>query len=287
MALSAGVERARRDLGCEVSIYGSGWDPGLLAELFQQQMAGVPDGICLYGDPDEERFSSIISDAIQEGITVTSYNQPFKKLQGYHVAHGFGYAGPDYYQAGGKLIAAAVEKHGLAPGSRIALLHDPATDDPEGLYGGALAAIQDAQLEADSIEVHLANPESVATQLRTQLAERISTNDLPALICSLGPPLDSCLHALSAESLSRESLPLIGLGVEPYAYDLLKQPGSNLSLVLTQDLPLQAYLAVLQVCITREYGAIGTSITTPFKIVGIEDLDKPTEADTGLFVQRY
>ncbi len=43
-AVSAGIDRARRDLGCDVDVQCTNWDPDILANLFQQEMAGVPDG---------------------------------------------------------------------------------------------------------------------------------------------------------------------------------------------------------------------------------------------------
>jgi len=286
-AVSAGAERARRDLGCQVDVQCTNWDPDVLANLFQQEMAGVPDGICLIGGPETTPLGPLIGDAFQEGITVTSYARPFPELQSTYSAQGFGFAGPDLKRAGYELISAAVAKHGLSPGDPVLVISDPDFADPEGLHGGALDAIQHWGLVALFLEVPLTDAGEAGEKIREHLREARDAGTLPALVCSLDAPLESTMSALATEEIPPKTVPLVGVGLESYSLEVLRHSNSNLSLVLDQNLPLQAYLAVLQACLGRQYASLGPRIDTPFTIFDRDDLADTAEPETAAFVQRF
>ena len=287
LAVSAGVERARRDLGCEVDVQCTNWDPDLVANLFQQEMAGVPDGICLMGGPETTPLAPLIGDAFQEGIVVTSYTRPFPDLQSNYSAQGFGFAGPDLKRAGDELISAAVEKHHLIPGSTVLVITDPDFADPEGLHGGALEAIQRHGLVPQFLEVSLTDAARAGDQIRDHLREAKDAQTLPALVCSLDAPLESTMSSVAAESIPANSLPLVGVGLDSYNLDTLRHADTNLSLVIDQNLPLQTYLAILQACLGRQYNAIGPRIETPYKIFDRDKLAEAGEPENTAFVQRF
>lgn len=286
-AVSAGIDRARRDLGCDVDVQCTNWDPDILANLFQQEMAGVPDGICLMGGPEMTSLTPLIEDAFQEGITVTSYGRPFTELQSTYSAQGFGFAGPDLKRAGYELITAAVAKHGLAPGAPILVISDPSYADPDGLHGGALDAIEHAGLVAQFVEVSLTDAGESGDHVRKHLREAKIAESLPALVCSLDASLETTMSALAAEEISAEAVPLVGAGLESYSLEVLRHSNSNLSLLLDQNVPLQAYLAVLQACLGRQYASLGPRIDTPFKILDRDNLAVADEAESVAFVQRF
>ncbi len=286
-AVSAGVERARRDFGCEVDVQCTNWDPEMLANLFQEEMAGVPDGICLVGGPESTPLAPLIGDAFQEGITVTSYARPLPELQSAYSTQGFGFAGPDLKRAGYDLVSAAVKKHGLRPGSPVLVITDPSYADPEGLHGGALDAMQRSGLVPQFIEVSLTDSGRASDHIREHLREAKEAGTLPALVCSLDSPLESTMSSLAAEQIPPETVPLIGVGLEAYSLEVLRHSNSNLSLVLDQNLPLQAYLAVFQACLGRQYASLGPRINTPYKIFDREKLAEAPERETAAFVQRF
>ncbi|MBL7646480.1 MAG: hypothetical protein JNK74_09865 [Candidatus Hydrogenedentes bacterium] len=287
IAVSAGAERARRDLGCQVDVQCTNWDPDLLANLFQQEMAGVPDGICLMGGPESTPLAPLIGDAFQEGITVTSYARPLPDLQSDYSAQGFGFAGPDLKRAGYELISTAVEKHHLSPGSPVLVISDPDFADPEGLHGGALDAIQHHGLVPQFLEISLTDAARAGEHIRDHLREARDGQRLPALVCSLDAPLESTLSSMVAESIPASSVPLVGVGLDSYNLDTLRNSATNLSLVIEQNLPLQAYLTILQACLGRQYTAIGPRIETPFRIFDRDKLAEAEEPENTAFVQRF
>ncbi len=286
-AVSNGVERARSDLGCQVDVQCTNWDPDMLANLFQQEMAGVPDAICLFGGPETNALAPLIGDAFQEGITVTSYARPFPELQSIYSVQGFGFAGPDLQRAGYELISAAVAKHGINPGASVLVISDPDFADPEGLHGGALGAIQHWGLVPQFVDVNLTDAGESGGKVREHMRLAKESGTLPALVCSLDASLESTMSALAAEEIPPKTVPLVGVGLDSYSLEVLRHSSSNISLVLDQNLPLQAYLAVLQACLGPQYASLGPRINTPFKILDRDNLADTAEPETATFVQRF
>ena len=93
--------------------------------------------------------------------------------------------------------------------------------------------------------------------------------------------------ALAAEEISAKDVPLVGVGLESYSVEVLRHSNSNLSLLLDQNVPLQAYLAVLQACLGGQYASIGPHIDTPFRILDRDNLADAEDPDVAAFVQRF
>jgi ABC-type sugar transport system substrate-binding protein len=251
-------------------------------------MAGAPDAICIVGNPHDAQLMPLIESAIEGGIVVTTYHREMRPTQERFSADGFGFAGPDHYSAGQGLITAAVKKHRLAPGAVILLLHDPAQRDDDGLFGGAMSALQAHGLVVELVKISRGEPDAVESALKTSLEATIAKDAEPALVCSLYASLDACVRALNASGIDSNSLPLVGIRVGNDIRGIDEAGKTHLSLVLEQDLPLQVYLTILQSCLSKQYSAVGSRILTPFTIVDC-DLPPPEDSRHAVenFIQRF
>lgn len=286
-AVEKGAVQAERDFGCLIGISCTNWDRSNVLTRFQEEMAGVPDGICIIGEPENPDLLPLIESAIEGGITVTSYQREMPEAQKSFSATGFGFAGPDFYRAGQELIAAAAKKHALAPGDLVLLVHDPEQMDESGLYGGAMAAIQSHGLNVQSVEISLGQTDSIGNALGPVLEDLEKRGEEPALVCSLNAPLEFFLHFLSRSTFAPEQLPLVGVDIGSGMGDVLQGGKTHLSIVLEQDLALQTYLAVLQACMGKEYAAVGTRVLTPYSIVDRDTLADEARRQSANFVQRF
>lgn len=282
-AVKIGAQLAEQDFGCEVNIVCTNWDPLNDASRFQEEMAGVPDGICIIGDPENTGLMALIDSAVDEGITVTSYQRPMPEAQNRYAALGYGFAGPDFYKIGQELIEAAAEKHHLSNGALVLVVQDPARRDSDGLFGGTMAAIQARGLAAELVDIEMRNPESIGEKL----GERLANGPRPALVCSLQAQLESCINSMKTGGLKPGDVPLIGIGIGGGLTTLLGSGKTPLSLLAEQNVPLQAYLSVLHACMGKKYGAAGPRLHTPYTILSSDDRREKSAVLTSHFVERY
>lgn len=282
-AVKIGAQLAEQDFGCEVDIVCTNWDPISDAARFQEEMAGVPDGICVIGDPANVGLMTLIESAVDEGITITSYQRPMPEAQSRYAALGYGFVGPDFYKVGQDLINAAVEKHHLAQGALVLLVQDPTRRDEDGLFGGTMAAITAHGLTAEMVNFDMRRPESISESL----GERLASGTRPALVCSLQAQLESCMYTMKTEGLDPGDVPLVGIGIGSGMVTLLKTGRTSLSLLVDQNIPLQAYLSVLQACMGKKYAAVGPRLHTPYAILSHDDKSDQSGVQTTHFVERY
>jgi simple sugar transport system substrate-binding protein len=151
--VSLGAFQAARDLGCEVEVLRTQWNVQEQIGVFQQVMAGVPDAICVVGSADIESLRPMIDDAIQEGISITSYYRRAPSIKAAHASQGFGYAGPDADRAAEDLLRAAVAKHGLAAGDRVLLSADPRLESGSDVLEAARKAATALGLAPEVLDV--------------------------------------------------------------------------------------------------------------------------------------
>lgn len=286
-AVEEGAVRAERDFGCQIGIACTNWDRSNVLTRFQEEMAGVPDGICIIGEPENEPLLPLIESAIDGGITVTSYQREMPEAQKRFGGTGFGFAGPDFYRAGQELIAAAVKKHALNRGDLVLLVHDPDQTDAQGLYGGTMAAIQSHGLTVQSVDISLSQMDSVGEALGPLLEDLDKRGTEPALVCSLNAPLEFSLHFLNRSSFTPDQLPLVGVDIGDGKREVLQGGKTHLSIIIEQDLALQTYLAVFQACIGKKYTAIGPRVLTPYRIVDRDTLAEEARRQSENFIQRF
>ena len=288
-AVYNGVVAAEADLGCDVDFRPAPWQGDRAAAVFQQVMSGVPDGICIMGYPAQDLMRSYMEDAREQEIVITSYNTPYAAAEAQYGLDGFGFAGSDGYRAGYELISAAIKKHGLKPGDVALLLGDVEHPARARFLDGCLAALEPGGLRADRVQITTAQLYDAPGELSDLLARRKAAGTLPDLICFTEHALSSAVRRVRDAGIDPGEIPLVGFGITPNIDDWMRPNEQQyVSLFVGQDVTLQAYLAILQACMGKVYGAQGLHINTPFDIVDCDaapvaavDLQSP------LFVQRY
>ncbi len=69
-----GAVAAAADLGANMEVVWSDWNPEQMVTGFAEAAATKPDGIAIMGHPGDDAFQAVVDDARAEGIIVTSQN---------------------------------------------------------------------------------------------------------------------------------------------------------------------------------------------------------------------
>ena len=67
-----GAKAAAADMGCELRLLYSDWNPETMITHFRNAVAARPDGIVVMGHPGDAAFGPLVDAAVKQGIVVTS-----------------------------------------------------------------------------------------------------------------------------------------------------------------------------------------------------------------------
>jgi len=268
---------AEDDLGCTVEPYMVSWDENHVMNEFRRVSSILPSGICIMGYPGPESIYYEMEDLRDEDIAVTSFNSRYPAAEARFGSEGFGYVGVDGYEAGYKLAKAAIETHEIKPGETAMLLgdlsHPARADFRKGSHAGfAEGGVLVLEREASAWELEQ-NPDPIAREL----AQMRDDGTLPKVLSLSEFPISLGDRLLDRAGFSGGTLPLIGMGLDAQTNRNLFNSGrrfEHVTLLASQDVALQVYLAIAQVCMTRSSTAAGLHINTPVEIIG-RDSDAP------------
>ena len=85
-----GAKAAAADMGCELRLIYSDWNPETMLTNFRNAVASRPDGIVVMGHPGDAAFGPLIDAAVKQGIVVTSVDTALPGAQERNRAKGFG-----------------------------------------------------------------------------------------------------------------------------------------------------------------------------------------------------
>ncbi|MEI3479332.1 MAG: substrate-binding domain-containing protein [Bilophila sp.] len=113
-----GAKAAAEDMGCELRLIYSNWNPETMLTNFRNAVASRPDGIVVMGHPGDAAFGPLIDAAVKQGIVVTSVDTALPGAQERNRAKGFGYVGTDNYTQGEALAPEVLRRTQLKKGDR-------------------------------------------------------------------------------------------------------------------------------------------------------------------------
>jgi simple sugar transport system substrate-binding protein len=267
-----GAKTAEAFWGCKVNYQYSSWQPDVIIAQFKEAMAANPDGIVIMGHPGVDAFKPLVDEAREMGIIVTSNNTPLTEIEAQHKAAGFGYVGMDLFESGYLLAKSLAEYSGLKEGDQVFLYGLMAQPERGKMERGSKQAWEDLGLKVDYVEI---TPEvdQDATLAIPVITGSLSANpDCKAIIASHG----------NVTSVMEEALKAAGRGPDEVAvggYDLSARTVASLQSryldhVLDQQLYLQGYIPIEQICLTKLYGFAGLNMNTGAGVVTPETIDQ-------------
>jgi simple sugar transport system substrate-binding protein len=267
-----GAKTAEAFWGCKVHYQYSKWQPDLMIAQFKEAVAAKPDGIVIMGHPGVEAFKPFVEEAIAQGIIITTNNTPLTELENKYVAKGFGYVGMNLFDSGYLLAKSMADYGGLKEGDQVFLYGLMAQPERGNMERGSKQAWEDLGLKVDYIEItpEVDNDASLAVPVITGY---LSANpDCKAILASHGNVTSILEQALKAAGKGPDEI--VAGGYDLSAKTVASLQSKFLDVVLDQQLYLQGYIPIEQICLTKLYGFAGLNMNTGAGVVTPETIDQ-------------
>lgn len=266
-----GAVAAAADLGANVEYVWSDWNPEQMVTQFAEAAATQPDGIAIMGHPGDTAFSSVVDDAVAQGIIVTSQNTTLPELEAKYASGGFGYVGAELYSAGYALGAEAASRFELGDGDRAMVWGLLAQAGRGERTRGVIDALEDAGMTVDYLEIDDATNADASAGIPTFVGY-VSANPDVALVVTDHGALTATLETyMDTAGLGPDDVYGAGFDLSPATVEAIR--GGWTDLVIDQQQWLQGYLPILQICLTHNFAFTGLHIDTGAGFAHADNID--------------
>jgi simple sugar transport system substrate-binding protein len=266
-----GALAAAADTGADVQYVWSDWDPAKMISQFTEAAATKPDGIAIMGHPGDAAFDPLIDDAEAQGILVTSMNTQLPLAQAKYSPQGFGYVGAILYDAGYALGQEAVKRSGVQSGDKAFLWGLLSQAGRGERTKGVKDALEAAGLNVIYQEIDDATNASAAAGVPVFTGIMSANPDIKLMVTDHGNLTGTVQTFLEAAGKKPGEVYAAGFDASGNAVTAIQ--AGWLQLVIDQQQYLQGYLAVLQICLTHNYGFSGLQIDTGAGFISKDNID--------------
>ncbi|MGL5706753.1 MAG: substrate-binding domain-containing protein, partial [Aeromonas sp.] len=148
-----GAKQAAEDLGVDLRLVYSDWQPQKMIENFKQAVAAKPTGIVVMGHPGDSAYQPLIADAITKGIKVTSVDTELSGTMANELSNGFGYVGDNNATRGINLAKEALRRSGLKKGDRAMVWGIKDIAQRSDSTRGLIKTLEEAGMKVDFIQI--------------------------------------------------------------------------------------------------------------------------------------
>lgn len=255
-----GAVQAADDLGANMEVLWSDWNPERMITQFSEAAATNPDGIAVMGHPGDEAFAPLVADARAKGIIVTSMNTQLAELQAAYASSGFGYVGAILYDAGYALGQESIARAGLGAGDKAFVWGLLAQAGRGERTQGVVDALEDAGLEVIYLEIDDATNADASAGVPTFVGIMSANPDIKLVVTDHGALTATLETFLTSAGLGPDDVFAAGFDLSSATVEAVK--GGWTDLVIDQQQWLQGYLSVLQICLTHNFAFTGLHIDT-------------------------
>jgi simple sugar transport system substrate-binding protein len=255
-----GAKAAEAAFGPTVSYQWSDWDPAKMISQFSEAMATKPDGIAVMGHPGDDAFDPLIDQARQQGILVTVMNTELQKAEAKYATQGTGYVGAVLHDAGAALANEAIARGGLKSGDKVFVWGLAAQPGRGERTKGITDALTAAGMKVVYLEIDDATNADPSAGVPVFTGMASANQDLKAIFIDHGNLTSTIPTYMKAANLAAGSIYAAGFDASAATVQGIKD--GYVSLVIDQQQYLQGFLAVEQLCLTKQYGFSGLFINT-------------------------
>ncbi len=269
--LAKGAERAAEDLGAEVDVVYSDWEPERMLSGLRDAIAANPDGIAFTGHPGDEAVMPLAEQAAAAGILMTYQNVDVPEVR---ARFGGGFAGANLAEQGAALATEALNTLDLESGQR-ALVMGPFGDQARAVREEAAArTLEEAGLTVDRVTppVEAFTDPNLLTPLITGYLQK---NPDTRLIVYPGTTLGSAPLYMEAAGKQPGDVLNIGFDLTPATLDAIQS--GFVQITADQQPYLQGYLPVMNLCQRHAYKMSSLVIDTGSGFDTQENVDEIAE----------
>jgi simple sugar transport system substrate-binding protein len=255
-----GAVAAASDLGANMEVYWSDWNPEKMVSQFREAVATNPDGIAIMGHPGDDAYETAVDEAEAKGIIVTSQNTTLPRLEDRYKGVGFGYVGQELYESGYMLGKEAVRRFELQEGDQ-AMVWGLLSQPTRGLRTqGAIDALEEAGLTVDYIEIDSATDADATAGTPVFTGYVTSNPDVKIVVTDHGGLTATLETYLKAAGKGPDDIVGVGFDLSPATLEAIRAGWTDL--VLDQQPWLQGYLPIVQICLAKKYQFSGLHVDT-------------------------
>ncbi len=266
-----GAKAAQAAFGPDVTYQWSNWDPATMISQFSQSVATKPDGIAVMGHPGDDAFDPLITDAESQGIIVTVMNTELPKAEAQYGSAGTGYVGAVLHDAGASLATEAIKRGNLKSGDEVFVWGLKAQPGRGERTLGITDTLTAAGMNVDYLEIDAATNSDASLGVPIFTGFASSHPNVKAMFIDHGDLTSAIPTMMKAANLAAGSIFAAGFDMSPATVQGIKD--GYISLVIDQQEFLQGFMAVEQLCLTKEFGFGGLFINTGAGFVDKSNID--------------
>lgn len=266
-----GAVQAAEDLGVDLRVVYSDWQPQKMVENFKQALAAKPTGIVVMGHPGDSAYKPLIDEAYEKGIKVTAVDTALPTTMAGQQANGFGYVGVSNAERGIQLANQALLEGKFKAGDRALVWGIKDIAERSESTRGLIATLENAGLEVDFIQISPEvdkDPSLGSSVLSAYLAR---TPDVDLIMVDHGALTSQMGNFLRNAGVRPSEIFVAGFSLSPATSDAIKT--GYVQLVADSQPYLMGYLSVVQVALSKRYGFSGLNINTGAGFVNTGNID--------------
>ncbi len=267
-----GAKAAAADLGCNLRLIYSDWNPETMIVNFRQAVASNPDGIVIMGHPGDAAFANLIDTATKRGIVVTSVDTALPVTLSKHRSQGFGYIGSDNYAQGISLATEVIKRAQLQKGDRAFVWGLRRIPERGKRAEGIVEVLEKAGIVVDYLEI---TPEIdkdpvlgapiVAAQMGRNPDTKVIIVDHGSLTALMGKHLKNA-------GIKPNQIFVAGFSLSPATAKAIED--GFVQLISEAQPYLMGYFGVLQAVLSKKYGFTGLTINTGGGLVDANNIGR-------------
>ncbi len=264
-----GARAAAEAFGVELREHYANWQPETMLDQFREAVAAQPSCIEIMGHPGYDAWESLVADAKEQGILVTSGNASIEPLFDQYVADGFGYVGVELYAGGWLTGKKMIEHGGLAAGDK-AVVYGHFASGRSASAEGLRDALLDGGLEVDELVISPEVDSDSSLAVPVIVAYLDSNPEVKAFGTQHGTLTGVTAQALKQAGKEPGEITMGGIDLAPATIDGLLD--GYITVTLDQQLYLQGFLPVVQCVLSAKYGLTGWKVDTGGGVVTPETI---------------
>ncbi|WP_373501006.1 substrate-binding domain-containing protein [Desulfococcus sp.] len=255
-----GATQAASDLGCDLKLLYSDWNPERMIENFKTALAARPDGIVVMGHPGDGAYAPFIQEAFDAGVLVTCVDTNLPKALEKYKSRGFGSIGTDPDIMGTTLAREALVRSGLKKGDRAFIWGLKRLEERGRRALAMIRTLEEAGLVVDYIEISPEVDKDTAMGVPIVTAYLSSHPDCKMMLIDHGALTSQMENFLKAAGVGPDAIFVGGFSLSPATASAIEN--GYVDLVSEMQPYLLGYLSVAQIVLTKKYGFTGLEIDT-------------------------
>lgn len=266
-----GATQAAEDLGVDLRVMYSDWQPQKMVENFKQALAAKPTGIVVMGHPGDSAYSPLVDEAFSKGIQVTSVDTALPAVMNKDQSAGFGYVGVSNAARGISLANEALRRGQFKPGDRAMVWGIKDIAERSDSTRGLISTLEKAGIKVDFLQISPETDKDPSLGSNVITAYLARHQDVKLIMVDHGALTAQMGNFLRNAGVRPQELYVAGFSLSPATADAIKT--GYVQLVADSQPYLMGYLSVVQVVLSKRYGFSGLDINTGAGFVSRDNIN--------------